>query len=47
MPYEIPKEMSIDEIKQVVKEFKLGAENAKKAGFDGIELHCANGYLLD
>ena len=39
--------MTKDEIKQVVNEFKAGAENAKKAGFDGIELHGANGYLVD
>jgi len=30
----------------VIKEFRTGAENAKKAGFDGLELHAANGYLV-
>lgn len=44
---EVPHEMTVEEIKQVVKEFRQGAENAKKAGFDGLELHGANGYLID
>ena len=39
--------MTIDDIKQVIKEFRAGAENAKKAGFDGLELHGSNGYLID
>ena len=39
--------MTIEEIKQVVKEFRQGAENAKEAGFDGVQLHGAHGYLID
>ena len=35
------------EIKQIVADYKKAAENAKLAGFDGVEIHSANGYLLD
>jgi len=42
-----PRALEISEIKKIVKDFKLGAINAKEAGFDGVELHMANGYLLD
>lgn len=45
--YPTPRALSIDEIQDVVAAFKKGAENAKKAGFDGVEIHGANGYLLD
>ncbi|MCB9480428.1 MAG: alkene reductase [Desulfobacteraceae bacterium] len=41
-----PKEMTIDEIKSTVKDFGTGAANALKAGFDGVEIHSSNGYLL-
>jgi len=41
-----PKEMTLEEIKQTVQEFKNAAINAKKAGFDGIEIHSSNGYLF-
>lgn len=47
VPYETPREMSLEDIHRVVEEFYQGALNAKKAGFDGIEIHSANGYLLD
>jgi N-ethylmaleimide reductase len=43
--YETPKEMTLDEIKQTIQEYKQAAINAKAAGFDGVELHGANGYL--
>jgi len=43
----VPHEMTVEEIQTVLEQFKKGAENAKKAGFDGIELHSANGYLSD
>lgn len=41
-----PKAMTIEEIKQTVQDFKKAAQNALEAGFDGIELHAANGYLF-
>ncbi|SOC79205.1 N-ethylmaleimide reductase [Salinimicrobium sediminis] len=41
-----PKEMSIGEIKETIEDFKKAAENAMKAGFDGVEIHASNGYLL-
>ncbi|MFH7809230.1 NADPH dehydrogenase NamA [Acinetobacter sp. BSP-153] len=43
----VPQEMSIEQIKEVVEAFRLGAARAKKAGFDVIEIHCAHGYLLN
>jgi len=46
-PYVIPRELSDDELPGIVAGFKKAAENAKAAGFDGIEIHGANGYLLD
>ena len=46
-PNAVPREMNKEDIEQVIKEFRLAAENAKKAGFDGIELHMANGYIID
>ena len=45
--YETPHALTIDEIKQVVEDFHQGAKNAREAGFDGVEIHGANGYLLD
>lgn len=41
-----PKEMTVCEIKATIIDFKNSAENAVEAGFDGIELHAANGYLF-
>jgi N-ethylmaleimide reductase len=46
-PILTPRALEIDEIKTIVEDFKLGAANAKAAGFDGVEVHGANGYLLD
>lgn len=43
----IPEEISLDEIKRVVQDFKKAAIRAKKAGFDGVEIHSAHGYLLN
>jgi N-ethylmaleimide reductase len=41
-----PKAMTIQEIKQTVKDFQDAAANAVKAGFDGVEIHSSNGYLF-
>ncbi len=46
-PYAIPRALETDEIPGVIAAFRKGAENAKAAGFDGVEIHGANGYLLD
>jgi len=46
-PYETPRELRDDEIPGIVEGFRRAAENAKRAGFDGVEVHGANGYLLD
>jgi len=45
--YDTPRELRDDEIPAVVAGFRKAAENAKRAGFDGVEVHGANGYLLD
>jgi N-ethylmaleimide reductase len=42
-----PRALERSEIPQVVDEFRRGAENALAAGFDGVEIHGANGYLID
>jgi N-ethylmaleimide reductase len=42
-----PRALETHEIPGIVEQFRRGAENAKAAGFDGVELHGANGYLLD
>ncbi len=41
-----PKEMSLSDIKKVIDEFVVAASNAMEAGFDGVEIHSSNGYLL-
>ncbi|MCF7821552.1 MAG: alkene reductase [Mariprofundaceae bacterium] len=46
-PFETPRELSISEIADVVEDYRKGAANAIAAGFDGVEIHGANGYLLD
>lgn len=46
-PYVVPRALELAEIPSVIEAFQRGAENAKRAGFDGVELHGANGYLLD
>jgi 2,4-dienoyl-CoA reductase-like NADH-dependent reductase (Old Yellow Enzyme family) len=45
--YVTPRALETHEIPGVIEAFRLGAANALKAGFDGVELHGANGYLLD
>lgn len=42
-----PRALETSEIAGIVEAYRLGAENAQKAGFDGVEIHGANGYLLD
>ena len=46
-PYVVPRELRDDELPGIVAGFRKAAENAKAAGFDGVEVHGANGYLLD
>ena len=43
---EMPRELTVPEIKQIVRDFGVTAANAKKAGFDGVEIHAGNGYLI-
>jgi N-ethylmaleimide reductase len=45
--FPIPKEMSLEEIASTKAEFVSASKNALEAGFDGVELHGANGYLLE
>jgi len=45
--FEVPRALSVEEIQGVIEDFRKGAANAKEAGFDGVEIHGANGYLLD
>src|SRR5450631_2068322 len=42
-----PRELSLSEIPGIIEDFRRGAANALAAGFDGVEIHGANGYLLD
>jgi N-ethylmaleimide reductase len=46
-PMVAPRALAADELPGIVAQFRAGAGNAKKAGFDGVEIHGANGYLLD
>jgi len=45
--FETPRALDLQEIPSVIEQFRQGAKNAKDAGFDGVEVHGANGYLLD
>lgn len=47
LDYETPRALETDEITGVIAEYVHGAKLAKSAGFDGVEIHNANGYLLD
>lgn len=46
-PYEIPRPLHIEEIPRYVEMFRLAAQNAQQAGFDGVQIHGAHGYLID
>ncbi|MEM8642266.1 MAG: alkene reductase [Cyanobacteria bacterium P01_G01_bin.54] len=46
-PHETPRALKTDEIPGLIADYRRAAERAKAAGFDGIEVHSANGYLLD
>jgi N-ethylmaleimide reductase len=47
VPYETPRALGTSEVKEIVGAFRQAAVNAMKAGFDGVEIHGANGYLLE
>lgn len=47
LPFETPRALKIDEIKDIVDQYARAAKNALDAGFDGVEIHAANGYLID
>jgi 2,4-dienoyl-CoA reductase-like NADH-dependent reductase (Old Yellow Enzyme family) len=46
-PYPVPRALLASEIPGIIEAYRQGARNAQAAGFDGVELHGANGYLLD
>jgi len=45
--YETPKALTIEEIKDTLNDYRIAAANAREAGFSGIEVHSANGYLIN
>lgn len=46
-PYPVPRALTLEEIPDIIEAYRKGAQNAKEAGFDAVEIHGANGYLLD
>ncbi|MEO1046237.1 MAG: alkene reductase [Pseudomonadota bacterium] len=46
-PYAEARPLAVDEIPRLLDDYARAAENAKRAGFDGVQLHAANGYLID
>ncbi|MBT9331318.1 alkene reductase [Paracidobacterium acidisoli] len=47
VPFETPRALTLEEIPGLIATYRQAAENAKAAGFDGVEVHSANGYLLE
>ncbi len=47
VPFETPRALEIEEIAGIVEDYRKAAQNAMDAGFDGVEIHGANGYLID
>lgn len=47
VPFVMPRALQIEEMPYIVQQYARGSRNAIKAGFDGVEIHAANGYLLD
>ena len=46
-PHEVPRALETSEVPRIVDDYRQAAQRAKLAGFDGVELHSANGYLID
>jgi N-ethylmaleimide reductase len=46
-PYEVPRPLELSEIQTIIEQYQHSAVRAREAGFDGVEVHGANGYLLD
>lgn len=47
LPHEVPRALETEELPGIVSDYRLAARRAWQAGFDGVEIHSANGYLLD
>ncbi len=47
VPYEMPRALSTEEVGEIVEQFRHASRLAREAGFDGVEIHGANGYLVD